>query len=150
MATKSEALAALDMVPEVPAPSRGWMMRLRGAVARHLEPLAVPCPHGGLVREMTAAVERAGRGERPTPEGVDYSNADTWNEKFALQANPGEPPLSRGTQPTGRKGGRPSRGALRRDPEKGRPDWQPLLQGAGIHHFEEPQPALETWLKSRK
>jgi hypothetical protein len=32
---------------------------------------------------MTGALERMGRGERPTPEGVDYSDADAWNAKFA-------------------------------------------------------------------
>lgn len=37
----------------------------------------------GWHREMTAAMERMARGERPTPEGADYSNADAWNAKFA-------------------------------------------------------------------
>jgi len=38
----------------------------------------------GWEREMTGALERLARGERPTPEGVDYSDADAWNEKFSL------------------------------------------------------------------
>ena len=37
----------------------------------------------GWEREMTGALERMARGERPTPEGVDYSNVDEWNAKFA-------------------------------------------------------------------
>jgi hypothetical protein len=37
----------------------------------------------GWQREMTAALERMARGERPTAEGVDYSNADAWNARFA-------------------------------------------------------------------
>ena len=37
--------------------------------------------HGWLT-EMTAAVERMGQGQRPTPEGVDYSNPDDWNPGF--------------------------------------------------------------------
>jgi hypothetical protein len=37
----------------------------------------------GWEREMTAALERIARGERPTPEGVDYSDADAWNARFA-------------------------------------------------------------------
>lgn len=37
--------------------------------------------HGWLT-EMTAAVERMGQGQRPTPEGVDYSNPDEWNPRF--------------------------------------------------------------------
>lgn len=37
----------------------------------------------GWEREMTVALERMARGERPTPEGVDYSDADAWNAKFS-------------------------------------------------------------------
>jgi hypothetical protein len=37
----------------------------------------------GWEREMTGALERIARGERPTPEGVDYSDGDAWNAKFA-------------------------------------------------------------------
>jgi hypothetical protein len=38
----------------------------------------------GWQREMIPALERIARGERPTPEGVDYSDSDAWNAKFAL------------------------------------------------------------------
>jgi hypothetical protein len=44
----------------------------------------------GWHREMAAALERLARGERPTPEGVDYSDADAWNARFA-QAPAGSP-----------------------------------------------------------
>ena len=37
----------------------------------------------GWEREMIGALKRLARGERPMPEGVDYSNADEWNGKFA-------------------------------------------------------------------
>ncbi|MGH7621930.1 MAG: ClbS/DfsB family four-helix bundle protein [Gemmatimonadaceae bacterium] len=37
----------------------------------------------GWHQTMTGAMERMARGERPTPEGVDYSDADAWNAKFA-------------------------------------------------------------------
>ena len=37
----------------------------------------------GWQREMTEALKRMARGEKPTPEGVDYSNTDEWNAKFA-------------------------------------------------------------------
>ncbi len=40
----------------------------------------------GWQAEMTGALERMARGERPTPEGVDYSDADSWNAKFAAGA----------------------------------------------------------------
>ena len=37
----------------------------------------------GWHREMTGALERLARGERPTPEGVDYADPDPWNARFA-------------------------------------------------------------------
>jgi hypothetical protein len=40
----------------------------------------------GWHRAMTGAMERMSRGERPTPEGVDYSDADAWNAGFAAGA----------------------------------------------------------------
>ena len=40
----------------------------------------------GWQREMTVALERMARGERPTPEGVDYADADAWNAKFSSAA----------------------------------------------------------------
>ena len=39
----------------------------------------------GWEREMAEALRRIARGERPTPEGVDYSNADEWNAKFSAR-----------------------------------------------------------------
>ena len=36
----------------------------------------------GWQREMALALARIARGERPTPEGVDYSNNDVWNDQF--------------------------------------------------------------------
>lgn len=38
----------------------------------------------GWEREMAGALQRMARGEKPTPEGVDYSNTDQWNAKFSL------------------------------------------------------------------
>lgn len=40
----------------------------------------------GWHREMTGAMERLARGERPTPEGTDYSDADAWNARFVQAA----------------------------------------------------------------
>ena len=37
----------------------------------------------GWHREMTPALERLARGERPMPEGVSYDEVDAWNAKFA-------------------------------------------------------------------
>lgn len=40
--------------------------------------------HGWLT-EMTAAIERMNAGQRPTPEGVDYSDPDDWNPRFVAE-----------------------------------------------------------------
>ncbi len=42
----------------------------------------------GWEREMTGALQRLARGERPTAEGVDYSDSDKWNARFALAMAP--------------------------------------------------------------
>lgn len=39
----------------------------------------------GWHRVMTGSLDRVARGERPTPEGVDYSDADAWNEGFSKE-----------------------------------------------------------------
>ena len=45
----------------------------------------------GWEREMGGALERMARGERPTKEGVDYSDADAWNAKFSQAASDAVP-----------------------------------------------------------
>ena len=42
-------------------------------------------------RESVAWLERMARGERPRPEGVDYSNPDEWNVKFAQEVAASSP-----------------------------------------------------------
>ncbi len=37
----------------------------------------------GWHHQMAAAMARMARGEKPTPEGVDYSDSDAWNARFA-------------------------------------------------------------------
>lgn len=50
----------------------------------------------GWQRSMTESMERMARGEKPTPEGVDYSDADAWNARFssAMKAQSGETVLA--------------------------------------------------------
>jgi hypothetical protein len=108
----------------------------------------------GRWREIAPGFERVQRGERPTPEGVDYSNADKWNEAFAKQAKPGRAALNdwddayAGYVSAARALDADKFGD---DPTSGRPRiGNRLLQGAGIGHFEEHQPQLEEWLKGRR
>ncbi len=108
----------------------------------------------GWYREMTAAIDRVAKGERPVPEGVDYNDTETWNAKFAAEAKTGRDSLA--DWETAYTAYREAAGALPEalygvDPEKNRPlIGNRLLQGAGIGHFEEHQPELERWLAERK
>lgn len=108
----------------------------------------------GWYREMTGAIERAGRGERPTPEGVDYGDTAPWNERFAKDAKPGKAALSdfdHAYQAYLKAARALPEKMFGTDPERDRPlIGNRLLQGAGIGHFEEHQPELEAWLKARK
>lgn len=108
----------------------------------------------GWFKEMTFALQRVGRGERPTPEGVDFSNADAWNAKFSATATPGKYGLA--TFDAYFKRYAEAAKALADDrygvdaasskPRIG----NRLLQGAGIHHFEEHGAEVDAWLASRK
>jgi len=108
----------------------------------------------GWFGEMTEAIRRVERGERPTPEGVDYSNADSWNAKFAESAKPGKAALE---QFDGAYQGYLAAAndlppeLFGVDEASGKPKiGNRLLQGAGIGHFAEHQPALDEWLKARE
>jgi hypothetical protein len=46
----------------------------------------------GWDEEMSGALDRVARGERPVPEGVDYNDADSWNAGFAEKFASGEWP----------------------------------------------------------
>lgn len=108
----------------------------------------------GWYTEMTGAFERVGRGEPPVPAGVDYSEPQPWNDKFAAAAKPGKEALVEFDRAYA--GYRGAALALPDDkfgidPEKNRPRiGNRLLHGSGVHHFDEHQEELETWLKSRK
>jgi hypothetical protein len=108
----------------------------------------------GWYGEITGGFERVARGERPTPEGVDYSDSDAWNAKFSANATPGKPALADWDSAYVRY--RSAAEALPdnlygTDPERGRPlIGNRLLQASGIAHFEEHQAQLDQWLGSRK
>ena len=84
-ATRTASLAALDaaygrlhaLVATIDEPHGAW----NGAVGawsvvnllQHID---------GWLQEMTGALQRLARGERPTPQGVDYANVNAWNARF--------------------------------------------------------------------
>ncbi|MEP6870574.1 MAG: maleylpyruvate isomerase N-terminal domain-containing protein [Anaerolineaceae bacterium] len=107
----------------------------------------------GWFGEMTVGLKRVANGERPTPEGVDYSDADAWNAKFAATASPGAASLS--DFDSAYAGYRDAANALPEDkfgvdPQTGKPRiGLRLLDGPGIHHFDEHLPEIEEWLSKR-
>jgi len=108
----------------------------------------------GWYREIAGAFERVARGERPTPPGVDYSDPEPWNQRFAAAAFPGRAALE--AWDAAYAAYRAAAEELPEelygnDPETGRPRiGNRLLQGAGIGHFEEHQGELDAWLAARR
>ncbi len=107
----------------------------------------------GWYREMAGAIARVGRGERPAPEGVDYGDTETFNAKFAAQAKDARAALDDWDdafhQYYAAAKALPAE-SYGIDPERGRPRiGNRLLEGAGIGHFAEHRPQLETWLSTR-
>jgi hypothetical protein len=103
----------------------------------------------GWEREMTAALQRMARGERPTPEGVDYSDSDAWNAKFASLAHTlGAPTLIAGWEQTHAA----YAGAARALPDDrfGETDGKPktanrLLETSGFGHYREHAAQIRAW-----
>ncbi len=107
----------------------------------------------GWYREMTPAFARVAAGDRPTPPGVDYSDADAWNAKFEKLARSGKSALKdfddayQAYLAAAKSLPEEFYGT---DPEKGRPRiGNRLLQASGIGHFEEHQGQLDAWLKTK-
>ena len=107
----------------------------------------------GWFREMGTAFERVGQGERPTPEGVDWSDIDNWNAKFAEQKKAtGSEALADWDAAYAEyvaAARKLSPDLYGEDPKSGRPRIGNLITGAGIGHFAEHQPELDEWLKNR-
>lgn len=155
MATKQEAMGELDSayqrfrgkIADLPddAYNEAWLGTWNlSQLLAHM---------GGWFGEMTGGMERVGRGERPTPEGVDYSDADGWNAKFAATATPGKAALQVWDMRYRRYAD--AANALGDDlfgeNEQGRPKIGNRLIGAsGLEHFAEHGEQLDAWLAARK
>ena len=73
-AAKSTLDARLDRIDEAHG---SWQGAIGGwSVTQLLQHM------DGWLVDMTAAAERMIAGQRPTPEGVDYSDPEAWNPKF--------------------------------------------------------------------
>ena len=106
----------------------------------------------GWEREMTSALQRLARGERPTPEGVDYSDGDKWNAGFALAMAP----ISAATVlATWRHVHMNYVNAAKAVPDEryGERDGKPqtvnrLLETSGTGHYKEHGDQIRAWRKS--
>ena len=77
----AEAKASLDQrLNRIDEAHGSW----EGAVGEWSVAQLLQHMHGWLT-EMTAAVERMNAGQRPTPEGVDYSDPQDWNPGFVAE-----------------------------------------------------------------
>ncbi len=102
----------------------------------------------GWFKEISGAMERVGRGERPVPEGVDYSDADAWNEKFAAKAqdNRTSALVEFDTAYAGYKAAAEALGEDKFGEQEGRPKiGNRLLQASGLAHFDEHSEHLGLW-----
>lgn len=155
MANKQEAIAALDEgyerfrrgIADLPDEAYREVWLGNWTLSQLLAHMS------GWFKEMTGGMERVARGERPTPEGVDYSDADRWNAKFTAGATEGKAALTEWDEAFRHyfeAAQRLSDDKFGVDTERGRPlIGNRLLQASGIGHFEEHQPQLDEWLKSR-
>lgn len=109
----------------------------------------------GWFREMgSIALPRVARGERPSPDGVDYGDAQAWNAKFAAQAVEGSAALDDFDDAfhvfyaAAKALDESLFGA---DPVTGRPRIASrLISGLATGHFPEHRAALEAWISGRR
>ncbi len=102
----------------------------------------------GWHREMTAGLQRLARGERPTPAGVDYSDPDPWNARFAAEARSLAPRDVLAKLDASFKDFRQSAADLSEDRfEPGR-TVDRILHASGIDHYREHGEEIKAWRAS--
>ena len=102
----------------------------------------------GWHHTMTGAMERMARGERPTPEGVDYSDSDAWNAKFsaAMRAQ-SAPTVMADLQQSYATYMRAAR-AIPDDRFGEGKSINRLLEASGYGHYAEHRPPIEEYRKT--
>jgi len=103
----------------------------------------------GWQHTMKDAMERMARGEKPVPEGVDYSNADAWNAGFAgaMKAQNAETIVANLRQAYANYA-RAAR-AIPDDRFGEGKTINRLLEASGYGHIEEHLPAIKSFASSR-
>jgi uncharacterized protein (TIGR03083 family) len=107
----------------------------------------------GWQRESTMMLERMARGERPAPEGTDYSKPDEWNAKFALAVAGVNPNTVIASWRQANGNFVRAAQAMPEDRFKAKDDGTPstasrILEGNGYGHFREHIEHIQTWRKS--
>ena len=101
----------------------------------------------GWQHTMTGAMERMARGEKPTPEGVDYSDADAWNARFAAAMAPQSPATVVADLKQSHANYRRAASVLPDDRFGEGKTVNRLLESSGYGHYNEHLPALESLRK---
>jgi len=99
--------------------------------------------------EMDDVLERISRGEKPVPEGVDYSDSDGWNARFAETWRNASPEAVVAELPASKE---LFLEAARQVPdekyEEGRAAYR-IITTTGTNHYMEHAPAIVEWRKSK-
>jgi hypothetical protein len=103
----------------------------------------------GWHREMAKAFDRIGRGERPVPEDVDYSNFHSWNANFASDSRRVSPEEVLVELKASQKAFAAAAAAVPEDRfEEGRAAHR-IIHTTGIEHYAEHEPAIREWRRSQ-
>lgn len=95
--------------------------------------------------EMTGALERMSRGERPVPEGVNYDDADAWNARFAGGIENTDPDeVSEDLHASKEAFVAAARLLPEERFEEGKTAHR-ILHTTGIDHYREHYPAIQEW-----
>ncbi len=104
----------------------------------------------GWHREMVGAFQRIARGERPVPEGVDYSDTDAWNARFAAAQRNASPAAMVAELKASKEA---FAAAARQVPEdrfeEGRAAYR-ILHTTGIDHYREHYPPIREWRERQR
>lgn len=103
----------------------------------------------GWHRELGGGLERMGRGERPTPEGVDWDDVQGWNEKFtASTESEGKEQVLQELE-TAVKRFKAAASSLPEDRFGNGKTASKMIDRAGISHFVTHADLIEEWLKEQ-
>jgi hypothetical protein len=103
----------------------------------------------GWHRELTPALERIARGERPVPEGTSYDDVDAWNAKFAAARTAA--PVGQVLDELGRSHADFMRAAAAVPAERfapGKTAWK-IVDANSAHHYKEHGDQIRAW-RARK